>query len=104
MPTTLLSVSCSPTLRCCRAVLCCAILCCAVLQGLTYDQAQATINGTVSVQVPHWLEVLLHHSNYHLPAHVSISIPSYNLPAAQVSTKTRHTSLFCFEFFYGWSA
>jgi fatty acid desaturase len=74
-----------------RCVMCCAVPCCvpccAVLQGLTYDQAQATINGTVSVQLPHWLEVLLHHSNHHLPAHVSISIPSYNLPAAQVSTK-----------------
>lgn len=54
-------------------------------QGLTYDQAQATINGTVSVQLPRWLEVLLHHSNHHLPSHLSISVPSYNLPAAQVS-------------------
>lgn len=53
-------------------------------QGLTYDQAQATINGTVGVQLPRWLEVLLHHSNHHLPSHLSISIPSYNLPAAQV--------------------
>jgi hypothetical protein len=54
-----------------------------VLQGLTYDQAQAAINGTVTLQLPNWLEVLLHHANYHLPSHVSISIPSYNLKGAQ---------------------
>lgn len=53
-------------------------------QGLTYDHAQATINGTVCLKLPRWLEVLLHHANHHLPAHVSISIPSYNAPAAQV--------------------
>jgi hypothetical protein len=53
------------------------------LQGLTYDQAQAAINGTVTLQLPNWLEVLLHHANYHLPSHVSISIPSYNLKGAQ---------------------
>jgi fatty acid desaturase len=52
-------------------------------QGLTYDQAQAAINGTVTLQLPNWLEVLLHHANYHLPSHVSISIPSYNLKGAQ---------------------
>lgn len=79
----------------CSALPCCAVSCRAVLQGLTYDQAQATINGTVSVQVPHWLEVLLHHTNHHLPAHVSISIPSYNLTAAQVSTRPGSASLSC---------
>jgi fatty acid desaturase len=56
----------------------------AATQGLTYDRAQAAINGTVSIQLPRWLEVLLHHSNHHLPSHLSLSIPSYNLPAAQV--------------------
>jgi hypothetical protein len=55
----------------------------ALVQGLTYDQAQAAINGTVTLQLPTWLEVLLHHANYHLPSHVSISIPSYNLKGAQ---------------------
>jgi hypothetical protein len=53
------------------------------LKGLTYDQAQAAINGTVTLQLPNWLELLLHHANYHLPSHVSISIPSYNLKGAQ---------------------
>lgn len=66
---------------CCAASL---LLLSCVAQGLTYDKAQAAINGTVSIQLPKWLEVLLHHSNHHLPSHLSLSIPSYNLPAAQV--------------------
>jgi fatty acid desaturase len=37
----------------------------------------------VTLQLPNWLEVLLHHANYHLPSHVSISIPSYNMKGAQ---------------------
>lgn len=53
-----------------------------LLQGLTYDSAQAAINGTVTMRLPKLLEVLLHHANYHLPTHMSISIPSYNLKAA----------------------
>lgn len=36
----------------------------------------------MTLQLPQWLEVLLHHANYHLPTHVSISIPSYNLKGA----------------------
>jgi hypothetical protein len=60
-----------------------------VLQGLTYDRAQATVNGTVTLRLPGWLEVLLHHANLHLPEHLSLSIPSYRLPAAQAYLDAR---------------
>jgi hypothetical protein len=40
---------------------CCTNLLLARVQGLTYNQAQAAINGTVTLQLPTWLEVLLHH-------------------------------------------
>jgi fatty acid desaturase len=52
-------------------------------QGLSYDRAQATVNGTVTLLLPHWLEVLLHHANYRLPQQMSLSIPSYRCKGAQ---------------------
>jgi hypothetical protein len=53
-----------------------------LLQGVSYDQAQAAINGTVTLHLPQWLEILLHHANYHLPAHLAVDIPSYHLKGA----------------------
>jgi fatty acid desaturase len=47
------------------------------MQGLEYDSAQAAVNGTVTLTLPRWLELLLNDANYHQPQHLSISIPSY---------------------------
>jgi hypothetical protein len=48
-------------------------------QGLDYDPARAAVNGTVTLLLPRVLELAINDANYHLPAHISASIPSYRL-------------------------
>lgn len=43
--------------------------------GPEFDPAQAVVNGTVTLVLPRWLEVLLHDANYHLPQHLSLGVP-----------------------------
>jgi hypothetical protein len=52
-------------------------------QGYEYDPGQAVVNGTVTLQLPRWLETLLGAANLGLPRCLSLSIPQYNLRAAQ---------------------
>jgi hypothetical protein len=52
-------------------------------QGFEYDYGQAVVNGTVTIDLPDWLEHMLGAANLALPRTLSISIPWYNLRAAQ---------------------
>ncbi|CAI0427498.1 unnamed protein product, partial [Linum tenue] len=50
-----------------------------------WNAAKAQLNGTVHCDYPHWIEILCHNINVHIPHHISSRIPSYNLPAAHRS-------------------
>ncbi|KAI8004569.1 hypothetical protein LOK49_LG08G02728 [Camellia lanceoleosa] len=52
-----------------------------------WNAAQAQLNGTVHCDYPHWIEILCHHINVHIPHHISPRIPSYNLHAAHQSLR-----------------
>lgn len=58
-------------------------------QGLEYDHGQAVVNGTVSLLLPPWLERIIGHANHTLPRTLSISIPRYNLGAADVELRSK---------------
>ncbi len=45
----------------------------------------AQLAGTVHCDYPHWVEVLCHDINVHVPHHISTGIPSYNLRKAHRS-------------------
>jgi omega-6 fatty acid desaturase (delta-12 desaturase) len=45
----------------------------------TWNEAIAQLSGTVHCDYPKWVEVLCHDINVHIPHHVSVAIPSYNL-------------------------
>ncbi|XP_038695420.1 omega-6 fatty acid desaturase, chloroplastic-like [Tripterygium wilfordii] len=50
-----------------------------------WNATQAQFNGSVHCDFPRWVEILCHHSNVHVPHHVSTRIPSYNLSEAHKS-------------------
>lgn len=52
-----------------------------------WNEAEAQLSGTLHCDYPHWVEVLCHDINVHVPHHVSTGIPSYNLRAAHASLK-----------------
>lgn len=45
----------------------------------------AQLAGTVHCTYPKWIEVLCHDINVHVPHHISVAIPSYNLRLAHAS-------------------
>jgi acyl-lipid omega-6 desaturase (Delta-12 desaturase) len=47
-----------------------------------WNEAEAQLLGTVHCEYPAWVEFLCHHINVHIPHHLSVGIPSYNLRAA----------------------
>lgn len=48
-----------------------------------HDLGQAIISGTVTVQMPAWLEALLNYPNYSLPQHLMFNgVPFYHAKAA----------------------
>jgi omega-6 fatty acid desaturase (delta-12 desaturase) len=53
----------------------------------TWNAVEAQLNGTVHCDYPHWVEVLCHDINVHVPHHISTGIPSYNLRLAHRSLK-----------------
>ncbi len=48
----------------------------------TWSAAAAQLTGTVHCNYPRWVEVLCHDINVHIPHHVSVAIPAYNLRMA----------------------
>ncbi|MBW4653327.1 MAG: fatty acid desaturase [Kaiparowitsia implicata GSE-PSE-MK54-09C] len=47
-----------------------------------WSAAEAQLAGTVHCDYPKWVEVLCHDINVHIPHHLSVAIPSYNLRSA----------------------
>lgn len=52
-----------------------------------WNAAEAQLAGTVHCDYPRWVEMLCHDINVHVPHHISVSIPSYNLRMAHQSLK-----------------
>jgi omega-6 fatty acid desaturase (delta-12 desaturase) len=52
-----------------------------------WNATQAQLGGTVHCTYPHWIELLCHDINVHIPHHISQRIPSYNLRLAQDSLR-----------------
>lgn len=50
-----------------------------------WDAAKAQLEGTIHCRYPRWVEVLCHDINVHVPHHLSVAIPSYNLRLAHAS-------------------
>lgn len=51
----------------------------------TWYPVPAQLAGTVHCTYPKWVEVLCHDINVHVPHHISVGIPSYNLRKAHAS-------------------
>jgi acyl-lipid omega-6 desaturase (Delta-12 desaturase) len=55
--------------------------------GETWDAFESQLAGTVHCDYPAWVERLCHDINVHVPHHISVAIPSYNLRLAHQSIK-----------------
>jgi acyl-lipid omega-6 desaturase (Delta-12 desaturase) len=55
--------------------------------GETWNEVESQLGGTLHCDYPHWVEVLCHDINVHVPHHVSVGIPSYNLRPAYAALK-----------------
>ncbi|MCU0525610.1 MAG: fatty acid desaturase [Elainella sp. Prado103] len=51
----------------------------------TWNPAMSQLAGTVHCRYPRWVEILCHDINVHVPHHISVSVPSYNLRMAHQS-------------------
>ncbi|AFZ45515.1 Delta-12 acyl-phospholipid desaturase [Halothece sp. PCC 7418] len=51
----------------------------------TWNEVEAQLSGTVHCTYPRWVEFLCHDINVHIPHHLSVAIPSYNLRLAHKS-------------------
>jgi len=52
-----------------------------------WNAAEAQLAGTVHCSYPRWVEILCHDINVHVPHHISVAIPSYNLRLAHQNLK-----------------
>ncbi len=59
-----------------------------------WKAGEAQLTGTVHCDYPRWVEVLCHDINVHIPHHISVAIPSYNLRKAHASLKENYRPLF----------
>ncbi|MEB3174616.1 MAG: fatty acid desaturase [Cyanobacteriota bacterium] len=50
-----------------------------------WSAGEAQLKGTVHCDYPKWVEILCHDINVHIPHHLSVGIPSYNLRRAHAS-------------------
>lgn len=57
----------------------------------THDESSSAINGTVTVDMPRWLEVLLNNAGHHLPQHLHtlLPVPFYHARAATEAIKRK---------------
>jgi omega-6 fatty acid desaturase (delta-12 desaturase) len=51
----------------------------------TWHAAAAQLAGTIHCRYPRWVEILCHDINVHIPHHISVAIPAYNLRLAHAS-------------------
>jgi omega-6 fatty acid desaturase (delta-12 desaturase) len=51
----------------------------------TWNEVESQVAGTVHCDYPRWVEILCHDINVHVPHHVCMAIPSYNLRLAHAS-------------------
>jgi acyl-lipid omega-6 desaturase (Delta-12 desaturase) len=52
-----------------------------------WSAVEAQLAGTVHCSYPRWVEILCHDINVHVPHHLSVAIPSYNLRMAHESIR-----------------
>lgn len=52
-----------------------------------WKAGEAQLKGTVHCDYPRWVEILCHDINVHIPHHLSVAIPSYNLRKAHASVQ-----------------
>ena len=50
-----------------------------------WNAVEAQLSGTVHCNYPRWIEILCHDINVHVPHHISVAIPAYNLRIAHAS-------------------
>ncbi|HEY9661065.1 MAG TPA: fatty acid desaturase, partial [Allocoleopsis sp.] len=50
-----------------------------------WNAAAAQLSGTIHCRYPRWVEILCHDINVHVPHHISVAIPSYQLRMAHKS-------------------
>jgi omega-6 fatty acid desaturase (delta-12 desaturase) len=50
-----------------------------------WSAAESQLAGTVHCDYPRWVEILCHDINVHVPHHISVAVPSYNLRKAHAS-------------------
>ncbi|HEY9645598.1 MAG TPA: fatty acid desaturase, partial [Chroococcidiopsis sp.] len=50
-----------------------------------WNAAESQLEGTIHCRYPRWVEILCHDINVHVPHHISVAIPSYNLRMAHKS-------------------
>ena len=67
-----------------------------------WNAVEAQLAGTVHCSYPRWVEFLCHDINVHVPHHLSVAIPSYNLRMAHESIRQNwgnyiHESQFSWE-------
>lgn len=53
----------------------------------SWSEGEAQLAGTVHCTYPRWVEILCHDINVHIPHHISVAVPSYNLRLAHQSLK-----------------
>lgn len=51
----------------------------------TWSETEAQLAGTAHCTYPRWVEILCHNINVHVPHHISVAIPAYNLRMAHRS-------------------
>ncbi|GAB4343952.1 MAG: fatty acid desaturase [Cyanophyceae cyanobacterium] len=60
-----------------------------------WNQALAQLSGSVHCDYPRWVEILCHDINVHVPHHLSVGIPSYNLRLAHASLRENWGDYLC---------
>ncbi len=53
----------------------------------TWNEVEAQLEGSIHCSYPAWVEILCHDINVHVPHHISVGIPSYNLRQAHAILK-----------------
>jgi omega-6 fatty acid desaturase (delta-12 desaturase) len=61
-----------------------------VFNSDNWSKEESNLLGTVHVNYPRWLEIIIHDFNIHIPHHVSTAVPSYNLRNAYQSLKVKY--------------
>lgn len=68
-----------------------------------WNEALAQLFGTIHCDYPHWVEILCHDINVHVPHHISTAIPAYNLRLAYSSIKENWQPYLHNECQFSWS-